>query len=274
MTSIFRQIVEDYQPLLDHNILPDTELRKLVARAQKGDQQAADAIILHNVRLVWAIAKRKAEDDSQIPDLLGSGLLALTRAVKGFDLEQDDAKFSTYATTAVEHQIERDGYYLDAGAHVPIYLRRLIAEASGQYEESRGHKPSRFELLRFAEEKEMDVVVAALKGQSSVSFDGPTEHDDESSRWNHVAAREQSQDSTFLSSEVVRKIFDLAQLDPKKHEPEIIVRRFGWFGEEVQTIQEVADELGLCVWRVISRESVALRKLRYAAEQNPEYAPD
>ena len=65
-----------------------------------------DHIVKANMRLVISVAKKFVDPRNTFDDLFSEGVVALLRAVEKFDVERG-FRFSTYATTAIRHQIYR-----------------------------------------------------------------------------------------------------------------------------------------------------------------------
>ena len=76
----------------------------LVERMSKGDQEAKDALIEHNLRLVVYIAKRYENNPALMEDLISIGTIGLIKAVGTFDANKN-IKLVTYASRCIENEI-------------------------------------------------------------------------------------------------------------------------------------------------------------------------
>ena len=74
------------------------------AAFKKGDIQARDKIIRHNLRLVAHIAKKYYTVPGDQEDLISIGTIGLIKAVNSFDCTKQ-ARFSTYASRCIENEI-------------------------------------------------------------------------------------------------------------------------------------------------------------------------
>lgn len=84
------------------------ELRRLVLRAQAGDRQARNELVVRNMGLVAKPATYYAKRNPGIilDDLMQAGRTGLIRAVEKFDLEKG-FKFSTYADWWIKQELRR-----------------------------------------------------------------------------------------------------------------------------------------------------------------------
>jgi RNA polymerase primary sigma factor len=67
---------------------------------------AFDALILHNLRLVWCIARTYVVEGLEPEDIAHYGMFGLRRAIEKFDASRG-YKFSTYATHWIRQSITR-----------------------------------------------------------------------------------------------------------------------------------------------------------------------
>lgn len=91
-----------------HNSFPRQlsakEERECIALAAKGDQEARDKLIKHNLRLVAFIVKKHYPDFRDQDDLISIGIIGLIKAAQTFDYERS-VSFSTYAGKCINNQI-------------------------------------------------------------------------------------------------------------------------------------------------------------------------
>ena len=96
-------------------LLSAAEEIELAKRIERGDLEAKERLISHNVRLVVSIAKRyQVSTHMTLLDLVQEGMLGLIRAAEKFDWRRG-FKFSTYATFWIRQAIQRG---LDNNARV------------------------------------------------------------------------------------------------------------------------------------------------------------
>jgi RNA polymerase sigma factor (sigma-70 family) len=113
-------------------VLDRDEARALFARMAAGDARARDALVLHNMRLVVAIARQYARGmhDLGLEDLFQEGCIGLMRAIARFAPERG-VRFSTYAFWWIHHAIQRaiegQGALVRLPAGTARQLRAVVA---------------------------------------------------------------------------------------------------------------------------------------------------
>lgn len=97
--------------LLDHPLLSGDENRELAIKAQNGDKQARDRLILHNQRLISEIARKYARMAGGLAfdDLLQTGNEGLLVAIRKYDPRRNE-EFTTYAYWWIRSKIIRYCY--------------------------------------------------------------------------------------------------------------------------------------------------------------------
>lgn len=80
------------------------EERECLEKFKKGDLNAKNKIIEHNLRLVAHITKKYCSDKNEQDDLISIGTIGLIKAVNTFD-ETKGIKLATYASKCIENEI-------------------------------------------------------------------------------------------------------------------------------------------------------------------------
>ena len=88
------------------------EESKYVALAEKGDENAKNILIEHNLRLVVYIAKRFDNTGIDLEELISIGSMGLIKAVKNYNSEKN-IKLATFASRCIENEIL-------------MYLRKMV----------------------------------------------------------------------------------------------------------------------------------------------------
>lgn len=126
-----------------------SRLEDLLARAQKGDRDAAEALVEENAGLIWSVARRFLGRGVEADDLYQLGCLGFLKAMEGFDLEYG-TQFSTYAVPKIAGEIRR--FLRDDGA---IKVSRTLKEQAVTIKTTRsrlshalGREPTLLEISR------------------------------------------------------------------------------------------------------------------------------
>lgn len=115
-----------YAKSMQHELLSEYEEQALLYQAQSGDENARDRLIMLNLRLVYSIAQKYANSKLLVSaeDLMGDGVIGLTRAISGFDLSFG-TRLSTYATLVIHHAIARSSF-LHGTIRLPDHVRDAV----------------------------------------------------------------------------------------------------------------------------------------------------
>lgn len=89
--------------VLPHPLSKEME-QEAIERWQKGDVEARDKLIEHNLRLVVYIAKRYETNPIFMEDLISIGTIGLIKAVNTFKTDKN-IKLVTYASRCIENEI-------------------------------------------------------------------------------------------------------------------------------------------------------------------------
>jgi RNA polymerase sporulation-specific sigma factor len=92
--------------------LNEEEEREAIAALEKGDEQAKNTLVEHNLRLVVYIAKRFDNTGIDIEELISVGTLGLIKAVKNYNSGKN-IKLATFASRCIENEIL-------------MYLRKMV----------------------------------------------------------------------------------------------------------------------------------------------------
>ena len=126
-----------------------SRLEDLLAKAQTGDREAAEALVEENAGLIWSVARRFLGRGVEADDLYQLGCLGFLKAMEGFDLEYG-TQFSTYAVPKIAGEIRR--FLRDDGA---IKVSRTLKEQAVTIKTTRsrlshalGREPTLLEISR------------------------------------------------------------------------------------------------------------------------------
>ena len=116
-------------------VISEEEKIELLRRAQAGDREAREKMIVSNLRLVLSVIQRFANRGEDPSDLFQVGCIGLIKAIDNFDLSLN-VRFATYGVALIAGELRR--HIRDAAGcslHVPRSMKDLAYHALRAREE-------------------------------------------------------------------------------------------------------------------------------------------
>jgi RNA polymerase nonessential primary-like sigma factor len=242
--------------------------------ARQGDFQARQAMIEHNLRLVVSIAKHYLGRGLPMSDLIEEGNLGLMHAIGKFEPERG-FRFSTYASWWVRQNIERAIMHQARLVRLPVHVVRdlnQVLKARRALESAcagarTNDRPVRVEDVAAAVSRPVHEVTELLKfAESPTSLDAPLDRNSSDSGAESVldsVADDGSTDPMSLTlSNEVEVLLENGLGELNEREREVLAGRYGLRDREPETLETLAERLGLTRERIRQIQQEALLKLK------------
>jgi RNA polymerase nonessential primary-like sigma factor len=256
-------------------LTPEQEYDTAV-RAQAGDFEARQMMIERNLRLVVSIAKNYLGRGMPMTDLIEEGNLGLMHATAKFEPERG-FRFSTYASWWIRQSIERAIMHQARLVRLPVHVVRelnQVLKARRALETSRNggaapdDRPISVEQIASELGRPCNEVAELLRfAEAPTSLDAP---------------RDAARDGEPAGESLLDGVADDAAIDPmgqtlhrelehlleselsalNHREREVLTGRFGLHDHSPETLEALAERMGLTRERIRQIQQEALLKLK------------
>lgn len=233
-------------------LLDEEKERELARKARSGDQNAVNALVVGNLRLVVSIAKKFKSSNVPFEDIVQEGNLGLVIAARKYDLSFG-IRFASYAYTWIMQSILRYFYSKSALVKLPVrktVLFQKIRRAASVYAFLYGCSPSEQELSKFSS-IDVESIKECFATPLSVCEISESQTASDSNPEEHAIRLAEKQQA-----------WSLLNILPSK-ERYIVYHRFNFESDdEVTSLREIGKVLGVSAETVRRLEAKALDRMK------------
>ena len=229
-----------------------------IRKAQEGDKEALERLIINNNGLIWSIVKRFNGRGYEADDLYQIGCLAFIKAIKRFDWNFD-VQISTYAVPYILGEIKK--YIRDDN---PVKISRSIKELNMKISAIQkenltktGRELTIDELVNTLKVDKEDIIIALDSTRCIESLDKETNDDDKRGLIDTIASNK-DEEQTLVKKITIKSLLDKLE----KREQEIILLRY----YKGKTQSQVGKILGITQVQVSRIEKKILDRMRMNLE--------
>lgn len=266
----FLEPTQPYLREIGHRPLLNAQQELLIMRrVVAGDSGSRRLMIESNLRLVVNIARRYLRRGLVLLDLIEEGNLGLIHAVEKFDPEKG-FRFSTYATWWIRQYIERAFKNQTRTIRIPVHVVKEMQPSLKAKKElglNQKKQPGFAEIAAKVGRTEEDVNRLLTIEDRVVPADVPIAQDSETNLLDTLNDEKSGQPDNVLLRQRLDQSIEKWLAELPDRQGEVLARRFGLFGFESDTLENVGLEIGLTRERVRQIQMDGLHRLLCIARQ-------
>ena len=268
--SIFDDSVKLYlQQLTKLSLATHAQEKDFAKRILEKDQDAREALIKANLRLVVSIAKKYTNRGLLFLDLIQEGNLGLLRSIEKFDYTLG-YKFSTYSTWWIRQAITRALAEQSRVIRIPVHIMEIVNKVRKNiriFVQEEGREPTMEELSERVDLPVERIEEVVKLTQEPVSLEVTVGSKEDTSLEHYITNEDAvSPEEAVIDSllhDQIERVMDILT----DREQMVIKLRFGLDDGIPRSLEEIGRILGVTRERIRQVEEKALNKLRANSPQ-------
>ena len=245
-------------------LLTVEEEKELGKKIYLGNKDAIDDLIVHNLRLVVAIAKHYLGFGLPLIDLIEEGNIGLIEAANRFDVTKG-YRFSTYATKWITQKIEIGITNTSRNIRIPYHKFEKIIKYKKVKEKlsiSLNRIPTKEEIANEMNESldNIDLYESIINDTISLNYQL---NDDDKQEFGELISNERSLEDELIKNElpfIIKDIFEELALD--ETEIDILTKRYGLDGLGNRTFEEISSKYHKTRTWACQKEEKIIKKIK------------
>lgn len=245
-------------------LLTVEEEKEIGKKIYLGNKDAIDDLIVHNLRLVVAIAKHYLGFGLPLIDLIEEGNIGLIEAANRFDVTKG-YRFSTYATKWITQKIEIGITNTSRNIRIPYHKFEKIIKYKKVKEKlsiSLNRIPTKEEIANEMNESldNIDLYESIINDTISLNYQL---NDDDKQEFGELISNERSLEDELIKNElpfIIKDIFEELALD--ETEIDILTKRYGLDGLGNRTFEEISSKYHKTRTWACQKEEKVLTKIK------------
>lgn len=263
--SIFDDSVKLYlQQLTKLSLATHEQEVDFARRILENDDEAREALIKANLRLVVSIAKKYTNRGLLFLDLIQEGNLGLLRSIEKFDYTMG-YKFSTYSTWWIRQAITRALAEQSRVIRIPVHIMEIVNKIRKNvriFTQEQGREPGMDELAAMIGLSIERIEEVIRLTQEPVSFEMSVGNKEDSSLESFISDEEAVSPEEAVVDSLLRDQIDQVMAGLTEKEGQVIRLRFGLDDGIPRSLEEIGRIMSVTRERVRQIEEKALKKLR------------
>ncbi|MBQ9788985.1 MAG: sigma-70 family RNA polymerase sigma factor [Lentisphaeria bacterium] len=267
--SLKKYSPEQIKFLADKFLIRPIELEEKVLEIYRLREELINykhSFLQSHLRLVITLAKKFRNYGLSFSDIVQEGNLGLMRAIDKFDLLLGH-KFSTYAVWWIKHSIIRGIATQARTIRIPTHMLNLISKinrAEQKLLQDNGKEPESAEIAKLLDLSVAKVNAIRRMARQAISLQAPLQpNNDGMGSFEEILEDESTASPSDISDSERNydKLYELLKLLSER-EQQIIILRFGLFGNKATPLREISEKFGLTRERIRQLEMKIIAKMR------------